>query len=65
MSNVKDVPSYWLEYLNNDIKMLDMLSHSYHTKLNIENLNELDKLTEKTARELADSFKGLEIFFRK
>jgi hypothetical protein len=65
MSNVKEVPSYWLEYLNNDIKMLDILSHSYHTKFNIENLNELEKLTEKTARELADSFKGLEILFRK
>ena len=65
MSNVKEVPSYWLEYLNNDIKMLDILSHSYHTKLNIEKLNELDKLTEKTASELVDLFKGFEILFRK
>lgn len=65
MSNVKEVPSYWLEYLNNDIKMLDILSHSYHTKLNKEYLNELDKLTEKTASELVDLFKGFEILFRK
>lgn len=65
MSNVKDVPLYWLEYLNNDIKMLDIISHSYHTKLNKEYLNELDKLTEKTASELMDLFKGLEILCRK
>lgn len=64
-NNVKDAPLYWLEYLNNDIKMLDMLSNPYHTKLNKEYLDELDKLTENTARKLADSFKGLEILFRK
>lgn len=65
MSNVKDVPLYWLEYLNNDIKMLDIISHSYHTKLNKEYLDELDKLTEKTASELVDLFKGLDTLFRK
>lgn len=64
-SNVKDVPLYWLEYLNNDIKMLDIISHSYYTKLNKEYLDELDRLTEKTASELVDLFKGLEILFRK
>lgn len=51
MNNVKDTPLYWLEYLNNDIKMLDILSHPYHLKLNKEYLDELDK--------------QLEIFFRK
>lgn len=51
MNNVKDTPLYWLEYLNNDIKMLDIISHSYHLKLNKEYLDELDK--------------QLEIFFRK
>lgn len=64
-NNVKDVPLYWLEYLNNDIKMLDIISHSYHTKLNKEYLDELDKLTEKTASELVDLFKELEWFSRK
>lgn len=50
MSNVKDAPLYWLEYLNNDIKMLDILSHSYHTKLNKEYLDELDKQLERFFR---------------
>lgn len=64
-NNVKDAPLYWLEYLNNDIKMLDIISHSYHTKLNKEYLDEIDKLTEKTASELVDLFKGLDTLFRK
>lgn len=64
-NNVKDAPLYWLEYLNNDIKMLDILSNPYHSKLNKEYLGELDKQTKKIASELADSFKGLEILFRK
>ena len=63
MSNVKDVPLYWLEYLNDDIKMLDILSRTSH--LDNKTLDELDKKIRNIANDMVDSYKGLEIFFRK
>lgn len=63
MSNVKDVPSYWLEYLNNDIKILDTFPRTSH--LDNKTLDELDKKIRNIANDMVDSYKGLEIFFRK
>lgn len=65
MSNVKEVPLYWLEYLNNDIKMLNILNNSQHIKLDNETFNELDKLLQKSAKDFRDSLRGLDIFFGK
>lgn len=65
MSNVKDVPSYWLEYLNNDIKMLDILPRTSHLNLDDKTLDELDKKIRNIANDMVDSYKGLDIFFRK
>ena len=63
MSNVEDVPLYWLEHLNNDIKFLDILSRTSH--LDEQILDELDKKIGNIANDMVDSYKGLEIFFRK
>jgi hypothetical protein len=66
MSNVKDVPSYWLEYLNNDIKLFNILNNQKpKTFLGNETLNELDKQVKNIADDIVDSYRGLEIFFRK
>lgn len=66
MSNVKDVPLYWLEYLNNDIKLFNILNNpNPKTFLGNETLNELDKQVKNIANDIVDSYKGLEIFFRK
>lgn len=66
MSNVKDVPSYWLEYLNNDIKLFNILNDpNPKTFLGNETLNELDKQVKNIANDIVDSYRGLEIFFRK
>ena len=66
MSNVKDVPSYWLEYLNNDIKLFNILNNpNPKTFLGNETLNELDKQVKNIANDIVDSYKGLETFFRK
>lgn len=65
MSNVKDVPLYWLEYLNNDIKILDILPRTSHLNLDDKTLDELDKKIRNIANDMVDSYKGLEIFFRK
>lgn len=60
MSNVKDVPSYWLEYLNDDI-----LLRTSHFNLDNKTLDELDNKIRNIANDMVDSYKGLEIFFRK
>lgn len=60
MSNVKDVPSYWLEYLNDDI-----LLRTSHFNLDDKTLDELDNKIRNIANDMVDSYKGLEIFFRK
>lgn len=65
MSNVKDVPLYWLEYLNDDIKTLDILLRTSHLNLDDKTLDELDKKIRNIANDMVDSYKGLEIFFRK
>lgn len=66
MSNVKEIPSYWLEYLNNDIKLFNILNNpNPKTFLDNETLNELDKQVKNIANDIVDSYRGLEIFFRK
>lgn len=65
MSNVKDVPLYWLEYLNDDIKILDILPRTSHLNLDNKTLDELDNKIRNIANDIVDSYRGLEIFFRK
>lgn len=56
MSNVKDVPSYWLEYLNEDIKTLQGV------KLQNELLNNKAKTV---LDDFQDPLRALEIWFGK
>jgi hypothetical protein len=56
MSNVKEVPSYWLEYLNDDIKDLNML---------FSDKKWFDELAQKAAKDIQDSLKRIEIFYHK
>ena len=56
MSNVKEIPSYWLEYLNDDIKDLNML---------FSDKKWFDELAQKAAKDIQDSLKRIEIFYHK
>lgn len=56
MSNVKDVPTYWIEYLNDDIKDLNML---------FSDKKWFDELAQKAAKDIQDSLKRIEIFYHK